>query len=284
MTYIVAVSGGVDSVVLLDMMINGRLPCQENRSRDDNHDIIVAHFDHGIRQESSSDAQFVKDLAKRNGLTFESMRVQLGDGASEALAREERYRFLRRVAKKYQGNIMTAHHMNDIAETIAINITRGTGWRGLAVLNQKTILRPLLGITKQEIYAYAKKHQLTWQEDITNYADYYLRNRLRPKLQDDEVVRQLATLRSAQVAVRRSVEELLAALSLKEPYSRDLFMSLNEGVALEIIRFITRGRLTTPQQRRVLHAIRQFRAGTIHQPGGGCELHFTTRYFTIRML
>ena len=132
MRYVVAVSGGVDSVVLLHQMV-----------QDGGSELVVAHFDHGIREDSDLDAQFVRELAQSYRLPCEVRREELGSGASEELARNRRYAFLREVAKKHRATIVTAHHMNDIPETIAINLTRGTGWRGLAVLGSD-VHRPLL--------------------------------------------------------------------------------------------------------------------------------------------
>ena len=100
--YVVAVSGGVDSVVLLHMLAH----------RPD-IELVVAHFDHGIRDYSVADAQFVKELADSYGLPFESRREKLGKQASEDLARSRRYAFLRSVADKHQAKIMTAHHADD---------------------------------------------------------------------------------------------------------------------------------------------------------------------------
>ena len=97
--YVVAVSGGVDSVVLLDMM-----------SRRGDVDAIVAHFDHGIRDDSLEDRLFVGELASAYGFPYEFKREELGSDASEDLARVQRYAFLREVAKKYDARIMTAHH------------------------------------------------------------------------------------------------------------------------------------------------------------------------------
>src|SRR3989344_5293986 len=116
MNYIVAVSGGVDSVVLLDMLIKQK-----------EHNLVVAHFDHGIRVDSDADARFVWELAKKYELSFEVRREELGDAASENTARSHRYAFLRDIAKKYSATIVTAHHADDVVETIAINLTRGTG-------------------------------------------------------------------------------------------------------------------------------------------------------------
>ena len=107
MKYIVAVSGGVDSMVLLDMMVRAGAG-----------ELVVAHFDHGIRPDSHHDAAFVKKIAEQYGLPFESRREVLGETASEALARERRYAFLRHVAKKHNAQIVTAHHLDDLVETV----------------------------------------------------------------------------------------------------------------------------------------------------------------------
>lgn len=121
-TYIVAVSGGVDSVVLLDML-----------AKQADLQLVIAHFDHGIREDSKQDALFVAHLAAKYHVPFESERVELGHGASEALAREKRYAFLRMMFKKYNADaIITAHHQDDVIETSMINILRGTGRHGLS--------------------------------------------------------------------------------------------------------------------------------------------------------
>ena len=269
MKLIVAVSGGVDSVVLLDMLVQER-----------QHELIVAHFDHGIRSYSAEDALFVAEITRRYGLPFEMKREELGANASEELARARRYAFLRGVAKKYEAVIATAHHMDDIAETIAINLTRGTGWRGLAVL-AGDVYRPLLGTTKAELRAYAQEHEISWHEDSTNTSDAYLRNRLRVKLDDEDRTLQLAALRAEQVRLRNEVSRELETLGLKAPYSRHFFSMIDGLVASECLRHITRGALTRPQRDRALLAIKTQRAGSIYEAGSGISLHFTSRHFTL---
>lgn len=274
MKCVVAVSGGVDSVVLLDMLVvEGK------------HDLAVAHFDHGIREDSADDAQFVAALAKKYGLPFETKREELGKTASEELARERRYAFLRAVAKKHQATIATAHHMNDVAETIAINILRGTGWRGVAVL-ASDIYRPLLAMTKKEIVAYAQKKNIMWHEDSTNASDTYLRNRLRVKLTDEDTVLQLAALRARQVelknAIDREAREQLDALGGE--YSRYFFTHIADAVAVELLRCLavnTFGHsLPRPQLERALLAIKTARHGAVF-PFGSAQLVIDKKVFSL---
>jgi tRNA(Ile)-lysidine synthetase-like protein len=175
--YIVAVSGGVDSAVLLDKL-----------ARQHKADLVVAHFDHGIRPDSAKDREFVKQLAKNYGLAFEYAEGKLGPDSSEAKARAARYKFLNKVKSKYRADaIVTAHHQDDIIETAIINILRGTKRKGLSSLSsQPGLLRPLLDDTKFTIVKYATGHKLSWREDPTNQDTKYLRNYVRlvliPKL------------------------------------------------------------------------------------------------------
>lgn len=273
MKLVVAVSGGVDSVVLLDMLV---------RAGQDG--LVVAHFDHGIRDDSAADARFVEGLAVSYGLSFEMRREELGSAASEELARTRRYAFLQEVADKHGAQIATAHHMNDIAETVAINLTRGTGWRGLAVLDRDTITRPLLGKTKQELIEYALEHQLEWCEDSTNSSDAYLRNRLRRKITDDTLVRELATLRDKQVEIKDKISEELMAIVNDGPYSRYFFAQIEMQIAVECLRMVTHARLTRPQAERLLLAIKTQKAGSQYDAGSGIKVRFTTRHFSLEMV
>lgn len=272
--YLVAVSGGIDSVVLLDKLV-----------MQDEHELVVAHFDHGIREDSAEDTQFVAALAKKYGLLFETKREVLGKDASEELARDRRYAFLRTVAKKHDATIATAHHMNDIAETIAINVTRGTGWRGLAVL-ASDVYRPLLALTKKDIAAIAKTKNIEWHEDSTNASDAYLRNRLRRRLTDEDTVLQLAALRARQVELKDEIDhevrrQLDAAYG---EYSRYFFMHIDSAAALELLRGIAVKEfghsLTRPQLERALLAIKTARHGTVF-PFGGAQLIFDKKVFRL---
>lgn len=270
MNYVVAVSGGVDSVVLLDMMA---------RHRDKNR-IIVAHFDHGIREESAADARFVRALSQRYHLPFEAQREELGENASEALARERRYIFLRQLAKRYDAKIVTAHHQDDLIETIAINLVRGTGWRGLSVFAGNDIIRPLVIKQKGELYDYALSHQLEWVEDITNQSDKYLRNRLRRRTTElsFEITASLLKLRQQQIFLRHHIEHELRRHAANQ--SRYFLTMLPEKVALEILRTQTNEALTRPQLIKLLQSIKTAQVSTTLEAGASVKVRFTKTHYT----
>jgi tRNA(Ile)-lysidine synthetase-like protein len=283
--YVVAVSGGVDSVVLLDMLVSKKLSAIYQLPSTNYH-LIVAHFDHGIRKESHLDAEFVAGLAKKYGLSFEIKREELGSNASEEKARDQRYAFLRSVAEKYNAKLVTAHHADDVIESIAINLVRGTGWRGLAVLDSD-VIRPLTSMNKAGIINYAKKHRLKWHEDSTNKTDAYLRNRMRAKVAslDEDTKRQLLALWSAQKSIKAEIEKEADKLIGDGPtYSRYFFLHLDDRIGSELLWHIFRWRLTRPQRLKLLHTIKTFLPGKTYQPGWGIEIDFTSRNFTVKLI
>lgn len=275
--YIVAVSGGVDSVVLLDML-----------AKKGDAELVVAHFDHGMRADSYLDSEFVRQLAAKYNLPFETKREELGSKAGEDKARRHRYKFLQSVVNKYGGVIATAHHLDDVVETIAINIVRSTGWRGLAVLDSTDIYRPLLNMTKQNILDYAEQNKLQWRDDPTNISDRYLRNKLRiklaalPKDEFDAIIK----LWQSQLELKKEIDSEIASLVRPddEHYSRHFFTMVKEPVAIECLRAVTQGKLTRPQMRNSLIAIKTAKPGAKFHSGAKVELDFTTRFFKVKML
>lgn len=276
---IIAVSGGVDSIVLLHMAARGRLLNGEQ--------MVVAHFDHGIRSDSASDEQFVKELASSYGLIYESEREELGKDASEERARDRRYMFLRKLAKKYDAKIVTAHHADDVVETVAINLIRGTGWRGLGVLDSTDILRPLLGVRKADLLRYARDNELYWREDSTNANTKYLRNDVRQRLKgvDDEAIELLGLYRNRQVAIKHQIDKETERIALSSPYSRHLFISIPSREARELLRSIvitvTGAAETRPQLDRALIAIKTFAPGKRFEINNKATLLFTKTEFVI---
>ncbi len=226
----VAVSGGVDSVVLLDVL-----------AKNPSLNLTVAHFDHGIRPDSAEDRKFVQHLAEdKYGLPFVFDEGHLGAGASEAVAREARYAFLRRVKEASGARaIITAHHKDDVLETALINIARGTGRKGLSSLKSTDeVVRPLLAYTKSELVAYAQEQGLAWREDPTNKQDAYLRNRIRHKLHDVPPERKdyLHAIIKRSRAINEEIDQILQQhLTDAGQLERHWFIMLPHAVAREVM-------------------------------------------------
>lgn len=197
--YVVAVSGGVDSMVLLDVLSN-----------EPGAELIVAHFDHGIRVDSAEDRKLVQEVAAKHSLPFFYEEGMLGAGASEAEARDARYNFLELIRKQEgAAAIITAHHLDDLIETMILNLLRGTGRKGLTALGDRpAVLRPMLGIPKAVIADYAVQHQLSWREDSTNADDRYARNYIRHQLIPRLGPEAKSTLSELAAETRRTNTEL----------------------------------------------------------------------------
>lgn len=189
-TLLVGVSGGLDSMVLLDLL-HRLAPVHGWR-------LVVAHFNHGWRgRESDQDASFVRRMARKRGLVWVGARTGLrrhGRDAvtSEMAAREERHRFLARVAGEHRARvILLAHHADDQVETLLLRLFRGTGAEGLAGIRadapspaggRSRVVRPLLGLWRRELETYAREQGLTWREDATNASTEPTRNWLRHEI------------------------------------------------------------------------------------------------------
>lgn len=186
---LVSVSGGVDSVCLLDAL------CLV--SRETNYEIACAHYNHKLRgEDSDKDEIYVKKLASRYGVKF-----YLGGGkvrqhaeknslSIETAARNLRYIFLDRINKQIGADyVATAHTADDNAETFFINLFRGSGLTGLSGIPKKrlhgsnmSLLRPFINLNKSELVEYAEKRGLKWREDESNQSEDFTRNKIRLKL------------------------------------------------------------------------------------------------------
>lgn len=238
--YILAISGGVDSAVLLHAIVNS------NQALVDAGKLIVAHFDHGIRQESFKDASFVEDLAEKYGLQFVVGHGGLGPEASENTARKARYEFLELVkAQNHADAIITAHHRDDVVETAIINLLRGTGRRGLSSLKERNnLLRPLLPYKKSELLEYAKENKIDWREDETNESSKYLRNRIRKAIASNdkkEDIEKLMSIIERIAVINNSVDvEVDRLLQIKHRRSKNViprnwFIKLPHDLASEVV-------------------------------------------------
>lgn len=184
--------------------------------RDEPENIVVAHFNHGTRTSADLDEQFVFSRCKELKVPFETMKIMLGEGVSEELARQKRYDFLNHVANKYGGEIYTAHHLDDLIESIAINLIRGTGWRGLTPFSDNRIHRPFIemGFYKTDILRFAAENKVLFREDPTNSTDDYLRNRVRSKLliMPRAEKERLIDFYKRQTIIRHEIEKLCESL------------------------------------------------------------------------
>lgn len=190
---VVAVSGGADSMALLHLLMRVRTTW--------NLDLVVAHLDHNIRPESADDASFVGEMARSWDLRFETKRLPPDalskKGNLEATARRLRYQFLAQVAVDQQVDgcevdVAVAHTANDQAETVLMNLIRGSGLHGLAGMQAVRplitdsrpvpgvrVVRPLLEVTRLEIVQYLREHDIPWREDASNQDRTFVRNRVR---------------------------------------------------------------------------------------------------------
>ena len=174
---LLTVSGGLDSVVMLDLFFKSEL------------NFGIAHCNFNLRGgESDKDATFVRKLSEQfNCKFFETtfntkVHMEKHKLSTQLAARELRYQWFEeiRVANDYS-KIATGHHLNDSLETFLINLSRGSGLKGLLGIPEQTntLLRPLLSFSREMILNYAQKHQLEWREDSSNATLDYLRNQLR---------------------------------------------------------------------------------------------------------
>ena len=180
-TVVVGVSGGLDSVSLLDVLTRLQAEYRLN--------LLVAHVDHGLRRvEGERELHFVEALASRYGVPFEVCRIgpsSYSRGTNiQARARRLRYQFFEEVARKWGAQkIATAHHQDDQTETLLMQLLRGTGGlRGIRPVREGRYIRPLIEIRREEIDAYAGRLDLPFCEDSSNRKRTYLRNRIRQDL------------------------------------------------------------------------------------------------------
>jgi tRNA(Ile)-lysidine synthase len=234
---IVCVSGGKDSVVLLDALwyISGMVPLK----------IVVAHCNHNLRgEESEKDEQFVRGLGKKYTVSTYCTSVNVSAYSKkykqsiELAARNLRYRFFERLAKEQSiSSILTAHTKDDTVETLLFNLVRGTGMRGITGIPRKrelddkiTVFRPILPISREEISAYAEERQLEWREDSSNTNLSFTRNKIRHKLLPllkeefnpsvlDTLYRFVEFAKGAESIVSKSVESYLPHIVSKKSNS-----------------------------------------------------------------
>ncbi len=274
--YVIAVSGGVDSMVLLELL-----------AKQKQIELIVAHFDHSMRLNSDRDCNFVSDAAASYGFKFVTEKAKPGLLKNEASARAARYEFLEKTSKDNKCTaIVTAHHQDDVVETMLINLWRGTSWRGLTSLKSApNRIRPLLDYSKKQLVEYAQDQNIDWREDPTNQDTNYLRNHFRhvvlPRLEktDPEFRTSLLEIRDQLIKQESGIDSELANLNewLGEDLNRSRFAQLPHAVAKEVAAQLLRhepehGKLSTKTVEKVVHFAKTAKAGKTYQVGGGLAL------------
>lgn len=216
-TALVAVSGGADSLALLDLLVR----CSDAHALG----LVVAHVDHGLAAESAAVAGSVARAAERYALPFASVRLDLPAGTGETGARTARWAALRHMARELGASlIVTAHHADDQAETVLMRALRGSGPAGLAAMRPSAsgVLRPLLPFRREELARYVRERGLDAWSDPANEDERHLRSWLRhrvfPVLETrlDEVVPRLSRVAASARRNAEAWEQMLEALPALE--------------------------------------------------------------------
>ena len=178
-TVVVAVSSGPDSMALLNLLLEVR---EKKKLK-----IVIGHIHHNLREESDEEYEFTKKYASENNCIFEWIKFdEYETNSIENEARERRYEFFETIIKKHNSKyLLTAHHGDDLIETILMKITRGSslgGYAGFKKISNRDgyiILRPLIFYTKEDILDYLEKKNIPYRIDKSNYNKKYTRNRYR---------------------------------------------------------------------------------------------------------
>lgn len=172
--FIVSVSGGIDSMVLLDVLLQNDFP------------LIVVFFNHQVRSQAIQEEKLVSKICQEHDIPFHAITLTIPKGNFQDHAHTLRQYHLRKLAQTHQTPyILTAHHLDDLLESVLIKLTRGSnllGHAGMQQLYKKggyVLVKPFLYVSKTDIVVYAKTHDIEYLDDHTNDENLYLRNRYR---------------------------------------------------------------------------------------------------------
>jgi len=266
---IVGVSGGPDSIMLFTALL-------QLKPKYD-FEFIVAHVNHMIREEAGMDENLVREICAKNGIEIHVLTIDvLNEAKAQKISTEEcgrniRYEFFNKLIKDTGANkIAVAHNLGDNAETIFMNIIRGTGLSGLTGMDYSNgnVIRPMLNIDKKDILGYLDKNNISYAIDKTNYTNDYTRNYIRNELitrlreinpnilntidrmkdnlkQDENVLNKYTKTLAEQIILKKEDNELL--LNVK------LFKMKDEEIKPRIIRYILNELLNTLQGIEQVH-------------------------------
>ena len=239
-----ACSGGVDSMVLLHLLVKS------------DFQVSVLHVNYHLRgEDSNNDAQFVKSTCEKLNLPFylksadTKQILQEKGGNLQDVARKIRYDWFHEITDQDADNfILLAHHNDDQVETFFQHIARKSGILGLAGMleNHNQIVRPMLNSSKEEILEFAKSHEISWREDVSNTKNDYTRNKLRNKFLP-ELINQIPTLKDSVLTLAKAFQDTQQDLELKvkpivfsiletKKWSHENFDELSEFEQVEVLR------------------------------------------------
>lgn len=240
---IVGCSGGPDSMCLLDILYkNG-------------YNVVCAHVNHKIRKESDDEYIFIEKFCKERNIPFEGLELEPYCGQNESYYRKKRYNFYKDLADKYETKfIMTAHHADDLIETVLMRISRGShlkGYMGFPKIYDEgkyKIIKPLIFYTKQEINQYNETNGIPSVHDSTNDEDKYTRNRYRhhllPFLKEEnplvhkKFLKYNETLEEAVDFIDKSVKRALAKNYANKTLNASLFENEDPYIQKKEIEYI----------------------------------------------
>lgn len=245
---VVAVSGGPDSMALLSLM--------SDIKKEIDIEVICAHVNHNVRKESADEKVFVERFCRDHNIVFESMKIEdYGDDNFHNEARTKRYNYFGNIVHKYNSKyLLTAHHGDDLIETILMRIVRGSTLRGysgfsrIVEMGDYKIIRPFINITKDEIFAYNKKNKILFVQDKSNNKDVYTRNRYRKymlpflKKEDNNVHNKFYKFSKTLIEYNDYIDRQVSRV-IKNVYSQnvlliDKFLELDYIIAMKIIYII----------------------------------------------
>ena len=259
--YFVAVSGGHDSMLLLELCRSTSLP------------IIVLHVNYQLRGvESNGDQAFVEDYCQRHAIPFHVHRIELKEqltsgGNLQQLARKERYAFfethLNQVPNSY---LMAAQHQDDQVETFWLQLFRGSGLSGLQGMLEKNgrILRPLLPFSSMELKQLSKEMNLNWREDSSNQSTKYLRNLFRlnliPALEQeiptlrDSIQRMQGVFQSTLEENQAEIEAITKSILVNKTITSDKLIHITDFKLVEVLKNLSIPAVFAKKIRELLHS------------------------------
>ena len=265
---VLGVSGGPDSLFMLEIL--NRI--KNNSEYNLNFEIVVAHINHMIREEANSEEEFVREFCQKINVPFFAKRIDVVKYANnnkigtEEAGRNIRYEFFDEIMEKTGSNkIAIAHNKNDKAETVLMNILRGSGilgLKGIEPIRENKIIRPIIEIERQDIEKYCEENNLEPRIDKSNFENTFTRNKIRniviPLIKEEfnpNIVETITRLSEVVVEENKFLERLV-----KEKYNECLLNKKENEIILDLKKFNLQENVI--KKRLVLYTISEIKGNT----------------------